>query len=116
MSKNWKHRSPFFLLQIILIVQLSVSVFCFYYYYKSRAFTATQTVANEKLKEQIRGMKCDSIDKEVTLEVLQRTAADVVSLAEQFFNFGLFLFVTAGFSLFSLLVLRKKYALSIQPQ
>jgi hypothetical protein len=94
----------------MLIGQLSISIVCFYYSYNSLAFITTNTAAYENTKAKILNMKCDSIDKELVLNVMENTAKDMEDYSRIYFSFGLFLAVTAGFSLISLLTLRKKYA------
>jgi len=110
MSINSKLRYPYFTLLLMLAVQLSISLFSFYNSYNSQAFITTNTAAYENEKIKIQNMKCDSIDKEVALKVMERTAKNMEDFAEIYFSFGLFLAATAGFSLISLLTLRKKYA------
>ena len=110
MSISWKPRYPFFTLLLLLVVQLSISIFCFYYSSNSQAFITANTAAYENVKTKIQNMKCDSIDKELALKVLENTAKNAEDFAEIYFSFGLFLAVTAGFSLISLLALKKKYA------
>ena len=103
---NWKKRSPLFGVIVILLVQLATSVGCFYSYSKAQSAYEVRITKIEKLVPTISEMKCDQINKDVVLTLLNGSAVDVKEFANVLLWFGIVLGWTSGLSL--LLLFRNK--------